>query len=125
MTTAEKSKRPGLGSQRLLRMNYIEINTRFLDDLRRLPLRAQQRVSIALDALPLEPLPLNLDIKALKGHRPWLRLRVGDWRILFRPLTQRELKAIRQREGSFFARGYYVETVVNRRELHRASRRLR
>jgi mRNA-degrading endonuclease RelE of RelBE toxin-antitoxin system len=106
-------------------VNYIEINTRFLDDLRRLPFRVQQRVSTALDALPLEPLSLNLDIKALKGHRPWLRLRVGDWRIVLRPLTRRELDAIRRREGSHFTRGYYVETVVNRRELDRISRRLR
>jgi mRNA-degrading endonuclease RelE of RelBE toxin-antitoxin system len=106
-------------------MNYIEINNRFLNDLRRLPPRVQRRVSTALDALPLEPLPLNLDIKPLKGHRPWLRLRVGDWRIVFRPLAQRELNAIRQREGSFYPRGYYVETVVNRRELDRISRRLR
>ena len=106
-------------------MNYIEINTRFLNDLRRLPPRVQQRVSTALDALQLEPLPLNLDIKSLKGHWPWLRLRVGDWRILFRPLTQRELDVICQREGSRFTRDYYVETVVNRRELGRVSKRLR
>ncbi len=106
-------------------MNYIEINARFLNDLRHLSPRVQQRVSAALDALPLEPLPLNLDIKPLKGHRPWLRLRVGDWRILFRPLTRRELDKICHREGSLFTRGYYVETVVNRRELDRTSRRLR
>jgi mRNA-degrading endonuclease RelE of RelBE toxin-antitoxin system len=107
-------------------MHYVEINDRFLDDLRRLPVRVQQRVSAVLyDALPLEPQPPNLDIKAIKGHRPWLRLRVGDWRVVFRPLTQRELDAIRRRERSFFARGYYVETVVNRRELDRISRKLR
>jgi mRNA-degrading endonuclease RelE of RelBE toxin-antitoxin system len=107
-------------------MHYIEISTRFLNDLRRLPARDQQRVSAVLnDALPLEPQPPNLDIKAMKGRWPWLRLRVGDWRVVFRPLTQRELDAIRRREGSFFARGYYVETVVNRRELDRISKRLR
>ena len=107
-------------------MHYIEINTRFLNDLRRLPARVQERVSAVLsDAFPLEPQPPNLDIKAMKGHRPWLRLRVGDWRIVFRPLTHRELDAIRRREGSFFARGYYIETVVNRRELRRISRKLR
>jgi len=26
----------------------------------------------------------NLDIKPLKGHKPWLRLRVGDYRVVFR-----------------------------------------
>lgn len=26
----------------------------------------------------------NLDIKALKGHKPWLRLRVGDYRVVYR-----------------------------------------
>jgi mRNA-degrading endonuclease RelE of RelBE toxin-antitoxin system len=107
-------------------MHYLEISARFLDDLRRLPARVQERVSTVLnDVLPLEPQPPNLDIKAMKGHRPWLRLRVGDWRIVFRPLTQRELGEIRRREGSFFARGYYVETVVNRREFGRISRKLR
>ena len=107
-------------------MHYVEINARFLDDLRRLPARVQERVSAVLnDVLPLEPQPPNLDIRAMKGHPPWLRLRVGDWRIVFRPLTQRELRAIRHREGSFFARGYYIQRVVNRRELDRVSKKLR
>jgi hypothetical protein len=27
----------------------------------------------------------NLDIKALTGRSPWLRMRVGDWRVIYRP----------------------------------------
>jgi mRNA-degrading endonuclease RelE of RelBE toxin-antitoxin system len=28
----------------------------------------------------------NLDIKALAGRAPWLRLRVGEWRVIYRPI---------------------------------------
>jgi len=27
----------------------------------------------------------NLDIKALTGRSRWLRMRVGDWRVIYRP----------------------------------------
>lgn len=46
----------------------------------------------------------NLDIKALAGASPWLRLRVGDYRVLYRPAGG----------------AYVVERIVNRRELDRA-----
>ena len=42
--------------------------------------------------------------KALDGHAPWLRLRIGDYRALYRPI-----------EG-----GWWVERVVNRRDLEQA-----
>ena len=41
------------------------------------------RVERALDQLALNPLNLRNQIKRLKGY-PALRLRVGDWRIIFR-----------------------------------------
>lgn len=46
----------------------------------------------------------NLDVKQLRGRDPWLRLRVGDWRVLYRP----------------FELGLWVERIVHRRDLHRA-----
>jgi mRNA-degrading endonuclease RelE of RelBE toxin-antitoxin system len=86
------------------------------------------------------PPPGNLDIKALKGAAPWLRLRVGDYRILYRPLTQTELKDLKEREqtsevtGIPWRRsqqrmehaeaGYLVARIVHRRELDRAIRTL-
>jgi hypothetical protein len=58
----------------------------------------------------------NADIKAPAGQAPWLRLRVGDWRVIYRPLTEAETKD--QRPGALIAR------VVNRRDLLRAVRTL-
>ena len=45
----------------------------------------------------------NLDIKALTGRPPWLRMRVGDWRVIYRPADP--------------GPGWYVARVVNRRDL--------
>lgn len=50
----------------------------------------------------------NLDVKQLRGRDPWLRLRVGDWRVLYRP----------------FELGFWVERIVHRRDLHRAAESL-
>lgn len=46
----------------------------------------------------------NLDVKPLKASGPWARLRVGEYRILHRPI-----------EG-----GWLVERIVDRRDLERA-----
>jgi mRNA interferase RelE/StbE len=35
----------------------------------------------------------NLDIKPLKGHKPWFRLRVGDYRVVYRKTGQTILVA--------------------------------
>jgi mRNA-degrading endonuclease RelE of RelBE toxin-antitoxin system len=45
----------------------------------------------------------NLDIKALTGRSPWLRVRVGDWRVIYRPADP--------------GPGWYVARVVNRRDF--------
>jgi hypothetical protein len=66
------------------------------------------------------PPPDNLDVKPLEGHAPWLRLRVGVYRILYRPLGPEELAAVRQRRGRPVDLGYLVARVVHRRELERA-----
>jgi mRNA-degrading endonuclease RelE of RelBE toxin-antitoxin system len=46
----------------------------------------------------------NLDIKALEGRPQWRRLRIGDFRVLYRPTDE----AMR------------VERIVNRRDLDKA-----
>lgn len=51
----------------------------------------------------------NVDVKALEGRTPWLRLRTGEWRFLFRPAGER----------------LWVERIVNRRDLEQAIRTLR
>jgi hypothetical protein len=45
---------------------------------------------------------VNLDITALTGRSPWLRMRVGDWRVIYRPADP--------------GPGWYVAGVVNRRD---------
>ena len=50
----------------------------------------------------------NLDVKPLAGHQGWQRLRVGDYRIVFR-----------ERNGRI-----EVARVVSRQELEQAVRRL-
>jgi mRNA-degrading endonuclease RelE of RelBE toxin-antitoxin system len=50
----------------------------------------------------------SLDIKPLTGSAPWQRLRVGDWRILFRPADAAVL----------------VARIIHRSELQQAVRTL-
>lgn len=74
-------------------------------DLRRLgPGPQRKRIVAALTGLGAE-MP-NLDIKALAGARPWRRLRVGDYRILY---WQRLDDA------------YEVARIVHRRDLDAAA----
>jgi len=75
-----------------------------------------KRVATAIAAL--ERADPNLNIVPLQ-RPPWRRLRTGDWRIIYRPLTPAEVKAL-GRKG----RGYLVARIVNRRDLEDAIRRL-
>jgi mRNA-degrading endonuclease RelE of RelBE toxin-antitoxin system len=53
-------------------------------DLRRIgPGPQRKRIAAALAALRVDM--ANLAIKALAGTSPWRRLRVGDYRVLYRP----------------------------------------
>ena len=58
----------------------------------------------------------NLDAKARQGAAPWLRLRMGDVRVIFRPLTTEELRVLPSSPSA----GFLVARVVNRRDLDRA-----
>jgi len=70
-------------------------------DLRRIgPGPERTRVITALRALGTDA--ANLDVKALAGAKPWLRLRVGDYRLLY---WQRPDDA------------YEVARIVHRRDL--------
>jgi mRNA-degrading endonuclease RelE of RelBE toxin-antitoxin system len=62
----------------------------------------------------------GLDIVALEGRRPWRRLREGDWRIIFRPLSQAEARRLGIADGD----ALLVARIVNRRDLERAIRTL-
>ena len=67
--------------------------------------------------LAAEPQPANLDIKVLTGRAPWLRLRRGEYRVLYRPLTSSELRALTASEQA----GFLVERVIERGDLERAA----
>ncbi len=74
-----------------------------------------------MGTIGVHPLPRNADIAPIRGHAPWLRLRLGSHRLLFRPLTRGELDAL----GVDAEVGYLVARVVDRRELERAIDALR
>jgi hypothetical protein len=73
------------------------------------------RIRTAIDRLAAEA--ENLDVKALVGANPWLRLRIGDWRVIYRPLTSDEL-------GTGEKRAYLIARIVNRRDIEEAVARL-
>jgi len=66
------------------------------------------------EILDPEAPPASADIVALRGRSPWLRLRIGDYRILFRALEQGEADALGAESG------YLIARIVHRRELERA-----
>jgi mRNA-degrading endonuclease RelE of RelBE toxin-antitoxin system len=99
-------------------MYRVELSKRALRDLRRIDHKSRKRLLDLLeDDLAAEPQPANLDIKALTGRVPWLRLRRGEHRVLYRPLTQAELQALNANEQA----GYLVERIIDRRDLERAA----
>ena len=89
-------------------MDRILLSRRAVDDLRRVgPGPALDRLQEVLRRLARGE--LNLDVKPLVARAPWFRLRIGDWRVLYRP-----------DDGRFL-----VARIVHRRELRRAVRNLR
>lgn len=82
--------------------------------MRKLDPRERRRVTAALDELAAGA--ENLDVKALVGRPPYLRMRVGDWRVLYRPSNEQEVAA----GGA----GWFIFRIVNRRDLERAARTL-
>ena len=84
----------------------VRLTSRAERDLRKLD--ARQRTAV-VDALRrLDQGAANVDVKALRGTPGWLRLRIGDYRALFRPI-----------EGDWL-----VDRIVDHRELDRAVRTL-
>lgn len=82
-------------------------------------------VRVLAAALEPVPSPGNADVRPLVGYAPWLRLRVGDWRVVYRPLQAEELAAIKDARGEIDAAdGFLVFRIVHRRDLQRAVRAL-
>ena len=73
----------------------------------------------ARDLDRLRVVPAKLDVRPLIGHAPWRRLRVGEFRVIFRMFSADEL-----RSRGATTRGYLVERIVERRDLDDAKRPL-
>lgn len=112
-------------------MTHVELTRRAEKDLKQLDKPVRRRIVEALRAqLMAEPPPDNADVKPLVGAEPWLSLRVGTYRILYRPLTDDELKNVaRADDGTEFEpehdagkpeAGHLVDRIVHRRDLDRA-----
>ena len=97
----------------------VQVSKRGAHDIERLSESQRNRVRKLLDSLSHEPPPTNLDVRPLVGHEPWLRLRIGTLRVLFRRLTLEE-----SRPRGIRGHGYLVERVVDRRDLDEAVRPL-
>jgi mRNA-degrading endonuclease RelE of RelBE toxin-antitoxin system len=99
-------------------MYRVELSRRALRDLRRIDHKDRRRMLDLLEnELTAEPTPANLDIKQLIGRAPWLRVRRGDYRIIYRALTQAELCELDATEQA----GYLVERVIDRGQLDHAA----
>lgn len=99
-------------------MYRVELSKRALRDLRHIDHKSRKRLLDLLENdLAAEPQPANLDIKALTGRAPWLRLRCGEYRVLYRPLTSTELRTLAAREQA----GFLVERVIDRGDLERVA----
>ena len=70
------------------------------------------------DRLTTIPLSSNLDVRSLEGLSPWLRVQVGDHRIVCRPMTVSELR------GTGSALGFYVARIIDRKQLPTALKNL-
>jgi mRNA-degrading endonuclease RelE of RelBE toxin-antitoxin system len=99
-------------------MYRVELSKRALRDLRRIDHKSRRRLLDLLEnELVTEPHAANLDIKALAGRAPWLRVRRGKYRVLYRPLTRFELEALDADEQA----GLLVERIIDRGDLERAA----
>ncbi len=96
---------------------HVELSTRAYKDLRQLEPSVRHRIESFIEKrLRVIPQPANLDIRQLQGKGPWLRVRVGELRIVCRRLTASELAA----RGVSVPLGYLIVRVVQRSDLERA-----
>ena len=97
----------------------LQFSKRAVKDIGRLDKRVASRIRKTLLALVADRPRSNLDVRPLVGRAPWIRPCVGEFRVLFRPLTPLEMAAL-----SIDGPGYLVERVLNRRDLTAVVREL-
>lgn len=96
-------------------MARVDLSSAAQKDLAKLlkTTRGAEIKCVVLKELTAEPWPPNLDIVPLEGTGTWLRVRVGEFRIVLRPLSRAEC------EARTVEKGYLVDRVLNRRDLER------
>lgn len=99
--------------------HFVLLSIRAEKDLRDINPAARSRVEDAVKTLADDG-DYPLDSAGLTDRRPWRRIRVGDWRILYRPVASEELGEYPNVDTD----GYLVARVVNRRDLRKALRAL-
>jgi mRNA interferase RelE/StbE len=81
----------------------LNVRPRARRALRQLDPTARQAVAAAIDALAADPRPPGA--APIKGHRPYLRVRVGDYRVIY--AVDETTRAVR------------IAVVGHRREVYR------
>jgi mRNA-degrading endonuclease RelE of RelBE toxin-antitoxin system len=67
----------------------VVLSRRAVRDIRRIgPGPELRRIREALHRLQQDD--AGVDIKPLQGRAPWMRLRIGDYRVLYRPVGEEE-----------------------------------
>ena len=102
---------------------HVELSGKARRDLKRLGPGPERKAVIDALTVGLAAIPQaeNLDSKALEGAMPYLRLRVGDYRVIYRPLDPTEISEVAGRRGlPEGGVGYLVARIVHRRDLERA-----
>lgn len=89
-------------------METIALTRQAEREVRALPVASRRQLQRSLGRLAAGQ--AGLDIKPLAGRGPWKRLRVGDYRVLYRTVDAAEHPTYR----------WLVARVVNRRDLERA-----
>ncbi len=89
----------------------VELDQPAVKDLKRLDSPIKGKIVKVLQQLESSgSVPDNLDIKPIKGFKPWLRLRIGTHRVLFRKMDKDK---------------YLVHRIIHRRDLDRETTKLR
>ncbi len=89
-------------------MAQVRLSRRAVKDLDGISAAQTRRTLDALERLAQDPAGSTLDVKPLVGRRPWRRLRIGDYRVLFR----------------IDRSAFLIARVVYRRDLDRVVRTL-
>lgn len=103
----------------------IELSTRAVKELRGLQKKDRERIESALRKLEEDPLPPNLDVRPLLGAKPWWRLRVGNFRVVYRALGEASDPETGSELPDDCTRGYLVDCIIDRQYLEKVVARYR